>query len=256
MNEHNLSDEELDLWVEINTAPASRTQRFCAEFERLRSQGYTHIHRHYYSDWDGFAERQAAVEAAGLPVFQAKRTFTWNKPRPAIKVPDRLTFRTLAEIGADAFLKAMEAQLEGTLDRSTQADIADTGGKSIAACVKEEWDEISEYFAYEPEWFQMAYYQDQAVGYTQPVIYPGADKGKLKESTLYNIAVLPGHRGRGYINDILARSVQTLQQLGIWRIICDTDTENIPMIKAFQRAAFTEEGIMYRWRGEIGTLLA
>ena len=83
MNEHNLSDEELDLWVKINTAPNTRAQRFRAEFERLRDAGHTHIHRHYYSEWDGFAERQAAVEAAGLPLFQAKRTFTWNEPRPA-----------------------------------------------------------------------------------------------------------------------------------------------------------------------------
>ena len=257
MNEHDLSDEELDLWVEIAAEAATAPARFRAEFERLRGQGHTHVHRHYFSLWDGFAERRDALTAAGLPILQTKRTFAWNEPRPPVEVPTRLSFRTLADIGEGAFLRAVEAQLEGTLDRSVQADIAHTGGKSLAECVREEWEEIGEYFAYEPEWFQMAFDSaGEAVGYTQPVTYPGADRDGLKEGSLYHIAVLPAHRGNGYIDDILAQSVATLQRVGVWRVYCDTDSENAPMVGAFERAGFDEDGVMHRWRGELAALLA
>ena len=254
MNEHFLSDEELDLWVEISTDPDTeqRTARFRAEFARLCDEGFTHLHRHYYSEWDGFAEREAAMQAAGVPILQTKRTFSWNEPRPPIEVPERLTFRDLTEVGQGAFLAAAEDALSGTLDRSAQADIANTGGKTLAECLREEWDGITEGFAYKPEWFQLAYdAQDTLVGYTQLVIYPGCDKDGLEEASIYHIAVLPSQRGHGYINDILAQSVSTMQKVGVWRIFCDTDSENLPMVKAFQRAGFDEEGVMHKWRGEL-----
>lgn len=251
MNEHHLSDKDLDRWVEIAGSPEA-DRLFAAEFDRLRAQGHTHVRRHYFSLWDGFAERQVAIQTAGLDVFQEKRTFIWNEPRPPIAVPGRLTFRSLTETGEAPFLTAVEAQLAGTLDRSVQFDLAHTGGRSLSECVREEWAAIGEYFAYEPEWFQLAYDETGApVGYTQPVTYPGADKGNLKEASLYHIAVLPDHRGKGYIHDLLAQSVAILQHVGVWRIICDTDRLNLPMIAAFERSGFDEDGVMHFWRGAL-----
>ncbi|NKB71849.1 MAG: GNAT family N-acetyltransferase [Candidatus Latescibacteria bacterium] len=258
MNEQFLADEELDHWVEIaaESDPLKRAQGFCADFERLRSAGVTHIHRHYYSEWDGFAERKAAMEMAGVPILQEKRTFSWNEPKPPIAVPARLTFRPLSEIGQETFLAAVEAAYAGTLDRSAQHDLAHMGGRTLAACVREEWDEISAGFSYQPNWFQLAYNDSgETVGYTQPVVFPDCKKDDLEEGSLYHIAVLPQHRGHGYIDDLLAQSVATLQKVGVWRIFCDTDSQNSPMIKSFQRAGFDEEGVMHRWQGEIAALL-
>lgn len=259
MNEHNLSDEELDRWVEIaaDSDPERRASAFRAEFERLQSEGFTHIHRHYYSEWDGFAERKAAVEAAGLPVLQTKRTFSWNEPRPPIDVPARLSFRSLVTEGKDALLAAAAAGLEGTLDRVEQAEMSALEDASLGELLREEWEEITQGFSYEPEWFQLAYNeQGELVGYVQPVTYPNCNKGDLQEASIYHIAVLPAHRGHGYVDDILAQAVSTLQKVGVWRIYCDTDSENFPMVAAFERAAFEEEGIMHMWRGEIAALLA
>jgi GNAT superfamily N-acetyltransferase len=253
MQEHSLSDRELDRWVEMSKNPAGAgAKAFLADFERWQKDGFTHLTRHYYSEWDGFAERKAAMEAARVPILQQKRTFSWNEPKPPVDVPDRLSFRSMTDAGREGFLQAAALALSGTLDRVEQAELARLGDRDVRDFVCQEWEGITEHFDYEPVWWQLAYDGGgDLVGYTQPVTYPGADREGLKESSLYHIAVLPEHRGNGYINDILARSVATMQRVGVWLVFCDTDTENTPMIRAFQHAGFDEEGVMYRWRGDL-----
>ena len=64
------------------------------------------------------------------------------------------------------------------------------------------------------------------------------------------LAVLPEHRGHGYINDILAEGTRILAQHQIPRIRASTDLGNIPMANAFQRAGYVnfEREIKMTWR--------
>lgn len=54
------------------------------------------------------------------------------------------------------------------------------------------------------------------------------------------LAVLPEHRGNGYIDDILAEGTRVLADLGIPRIRAATDLDNAPMANAFPRAGYAD----------------
>ena len=54
------------------------------------------------------------------------------------------------------------------------------------------------------------------------------------------LAVMPDHRGRGYINDILNEGVSELAATGVDRIRAATDMTNSPMGDAFLRNGWTE----------------
>ena len=52
------------------------------------------------------------------------------------------------------------------------------------------------------------------------------------------IGVVPEKRGKAYSMDLLLKATQILQDAGIWRISCDTDAENTPMQRAFEKAGY------------------
>jgi RimJ/RimL family protein N-acetyltransferase len=63
------------------------------------------------------------------------------------------------------------------------------------------------------------------------------------------LAVLPQHRGHGYIDDILAEGTRVLCEQDPPRIRATTDVGNVPMAKAFQRAGYVnfEREINMTW---------
>ena len=53
------------------------------------------------------------------------------------------------------------------------------------------------------------------------------------------IGVVPERRGRGYVNDLLARGTETLLRVGNGQVLrADTDVDNAPMAAAFERAGY------------------
>ncbi|MDH6124310.1 GNAT family N-acetyltransferase [Kitasatospora sp. GP82] len=53
------------------------------------------------------------------------------------------------------------------------------------------------------------------------------------------LGVLPGHRGRGYVDGILAENTRLLAvELGAETVRADTDLTNLPMAAAFERAGY------------------
>ncbi|MFC7589922.1 GNAT family N-acetyltransferase [Nonomuraea antimicrobica] len=64
------------------------------------------------------------------------------------------------------------------------------------------------------------------------------------------IGVVPEHRGRGLVNDLLARGTRTLAEAGLERIVAATDITNVPTAEAFLRAGYSEVGRLFRyyWR--------
>lgn len=54
--------------------------------------------------------------------------------------------------------------------------------------------------------------------------------------------VLPERRGNGYAYDLLCQCTRIMQEVGVWRIYCDTDVLNTPMIATFKRAGYQQEG--------------
>ncbi|WP_424185711.1 GNAT family N-acetyltransferase [Actinokineospora sp. G85] len=63
------------------------------------------------------------------------------------------------------------------------------------------------------------------------------------------LAVLPEHRGRGHIHDILAEGTRVLAAQGVPHVRAATDLGNTPMAAAFHRAGYTtfEHVITMTW---------
>lgn len=165
-----------------------------------------------------------------------KVEFIWDEPRPPVDVPRRLAFRPVLDAaGERAFLDAVAGSLAGSLDRADQRAVAALGAEAVAR----RYLEPDGTFAFERRWWHVALAGDGApVGFTQPVVFRGCARDGLEEGTLHFIGVVPAHRGKGYVDDLLRHATATLQAVGVWRICCDTDARNAPMIAAFERAGY------------------
>lgn len=146
--------------------------------------------------------------------------------------PRRLVYRPLAEVGEDAFIRAIGVVIEGTLDRANQRDLTRTGPQDLARAKFAARTRLS---TVEEGWWQLAY----APGGT----FAGLVMPRLmgpEEATIHYIGVAPEQRGHGYIDDLLARAMHLLAEAGTQRIIADTDTHNWPMAAAFSRAGWQQ----------------
>ncbi len=126
-----------------------------------------------------------------------------------------------------------------SLDACDRREVARDGAEAAAANFLAMADRG---FHHAPGWWQYAH--DAAgdlVGFLLPTVFTGSARGGLQESTLFYIGVLPGHRGQGHIVDLLIRSTELLEQVGVWRILSDTDIDNHPMIAAFRRCGYVAQ---------------
>ena len=87
---------------------------------------------------------------------------------------------------------------------------------------------------YGPGWWELAYAPDgELVGLVMPARNPTSP-------VVDYIGVVPEHRGKGYVDELLARGAATLLSAGAEQIRADTDTANAPMADAFRRAGYAE----------------
>jgi RimJ/RimL family protein N-acetyltransferase len=165
-----------------------------------------------------------------------KVEFVWEEPLARVDVPRRLAFRPVVDAGSEReLLGVVAAALAGSLDRADRKAVAEFGADEAAR----RYLNPDETFAFDRGWWHLAYAADGApVGFTQPVIFRGCGRDGLEEGTLHHIGVVPSQRGRGYVDDLLRRATATLQAIGVWRVFCDTDVLNAPMIRSFERVGY------------------
>lgn len=175
-----------------------------------------------------------------LQEFKEKAVFVWYEPKPLITLPDRLFFRPAIDGVEREYLSAIEQVVCGSLDSEDRALLKSIGAKELASRY---YNVSKDYFDYRPEWWQLAYRDDELIGFTQPVIFRDCQKDGLEEGTIHYIGVIPSQRGQGYIYDLLCAATLTLQKVGVWRIDCDTDILNQPMIDAFKQVGYVQEGV-------------
>lgn len=186
-----------------------------------------------WPQWQTHAEQRAALlERFGFGLVRETLRFDWHASQPLPAASTRLRFRSLVEVGEDAFLDAIVRVSQGILDRSIEADRQKMGPEAEAR----DLFTLVQHLGYEPESWQLAYASDDSlVGLSMP------NKGPTAGSIGY-IGVTPEQRGHGYIDDLLAQITRTLIQAGVERIIADTDTGNFPMAAAFRRGGYREFG--------------
>jgi RimJ/RimL family protein N-acetyltransferase len=127
------------------------------------------------------------------------------------------------------FIDAIERVSADSFDQQTR-DARDRLGPGSEA--RETFNDLSD-MLFEPAWWELAFDGEGAlVGLVMPTKAPSI-------VSIGYIGVVPEHRGRGYVNDLLARGSETLVRIadGL-QIRADTDIANAPMAAAFERAGW------------------
>ncbi|BCL39651.1 GNAT family N-acetyltransferase [Nostoc sp. MS1] len=167
-----------------------------------------------------------------------KVPFVWDEPKPLIEVSKRLTFEPVKAIRDNSLISIVTKVMASSMDASHQKKISATSP----------YQEVEKYLNsakddcwYEDDWWQFGINEDgDIVGFVLPVIFTGCAKQGKEEGTIYDIGVLPQFRGHGFANDLLSQGTRTLQQVGIWRVFCDTWVGNERMISAFKRVGYQQ----------------
>lgn len=185
-----------------------------------------------YPWWQGSPEKRVELlENAGFTMRRETGRFEWRREGAPPAVPTRLAFRTLEEAGEEAFVDAMVRVSEGTLDRAIHDERQRVGPEEAA---REWFFEESGKPEHDASWWQLAYGKPdgELVGLVMPA--------KIVTSmTINHIGVVPEHRGKGYVDDLLALGTATLHEAGPESITADTDARNKPMAAAFERTGWT-----------------
>ena len=171
------------------------------------------------------------LESAGFSLRRETSRFERHRTEPPTE-SGRLRFRTLEEVGREAFIEAMERVSEGTLDREIRAEREKLGTKRAA---QEFFDDASR-VQHHASWWRLAYTPS---GELAGLIMPAEPPGFL---TIFYVGVVPGMRGRGYVHDLLATGTATLLEAEGKHnkpLIADTDVSNEPMAAAFEQAGWT-----------------
>lgn len=175
----------------------------------------------------GVEDRMAVLEALGAKLFVERLRLEWRpgtvRPTPA----GRLTFRPVRD--ADELIGMMSLVLEGTLDAHGRHDLTTmTAAEAAEAHFRDELER----FTSPHEWWRIATLPDgEPVGFVIP-----AHNGY--NPVIAYLGVLPAHRGRGHIDEILAAGTRLLADQGVPRIRAATDVGNVPMARAFARAGY------------------
>ena len=169
-----------------------------------------------------------------------KVPFVWEEPKPLIEVPSRLRFKSLEAISNQVLISALAQVMDSSIDASDQNDVLQRGSRQAA---EKFLAESHEGFSYQDEWWQFGFNSNnEIVGFVFPVVYEGGAKDGLEEGTIYYIGVLPEYRSLGFANDLLLKGTRVLQEIGVWRVFCDTAVNNAPMISVFQRVGYRQHG--------------
>ncbi|MGY0230925.1 GNAT family N-acetyltransferase [Longispora urticae] len=197
-------------------------------------------------DWrDEPATRQATEDllgvltAAGAELFVERLRLEWLPGTPVPEPSGRLEFTPVTDEAE--LVELMAWVLDGTLDAYSRADLESmTPAESAAA----QFDEEFAHFRSPRDWWRIGRLPGGGpVGFVVPA------RNDYNPIIAY-VGVLPEHRGRGYIADLLAEGTRILAGQDVPRIRAATDLGNVPMAAAFARAGYRtfERSVVLRWR--------
>jgi len=172
-------------------------------------------------------DRQVALEQVGARLLVERLRLEWRSGTPIPAPSARLAFRPVTDRAE--LVELMTQVLDGTLDAHSREALSRGSSGQAAA---EQYD--GEFMSYSSprDWWRVATLPDgEPVGFVIPA------RNDYNPIIAY-LGVLPQHRGRGYVDDILAEGTRTLAANDAPRIRASTDLANVPMANAFQRAGY------------------
>lgn len=167
-----------------------------------------------------------------------KVPFVWEEPKPPSEVSPRLTFEPVKAMRDNLLISVVARVMASSLEASDQRKVSEHDPHEAAEMFL---NSSKDGFSYQDEWWQFGINEKgDIVGFVLPAIFTGCAKEGLEEGTIYKIGVVPEYRGLGFANDLLSKGTRTLQEVGVWRVFCDTAVNNVRMISAFKRVGYRQ----------------
>lgn len=183
-------------------------------------------------DWrtrPGLAEavawRQEAASKAGLTREIERLRYEWTPAAGTVEPTGSLVFREGTD---EEFLDAFARLSAGSLDVHTQTELRSMDAEQLAR------EDIEFYLDCpgERSWWRLAELPDGTLaGLAVPSATP-------YHRNVGYLGVVPEQRGRGLIDEVLAEITRFHAAAGAERITATTDTVNVPMAAAFDRAGY------------------
>ncbi|MEV0383590.1 GNAT family N-acetyltransferase [Nonomuraea sp. NPDC050643] len=173
------------------------------------------------------AWRWEAAGRAGLTEELERLRYAWTSAEAEVPEPsERLVFR--GDDDDEAFVAAFARVAAGSLDFHTRQALTTMDPMTQAR------QDVSDYRLLEGdrEWWRLAY--DEG-GDLVGVALPSANNAG---PVVGYLGVVPERRGQGYADDLLGEITRFHAARGAQRIVADTDAENVPMARAFERAGY------------------
>ncbi|WP_052422807.1 GNAT family N-acetyltransferase [Nonomuraea candida] len=183
---------------------------------------------------DRAVEHEALIEA-GFAMEVERLLLEWAAGSDLPPDPGRLTYRPARRMSPAEVIDVLVRVSEGSLDHDTRVEVATSGAEKEARWM---YDDLMSRKG-KPDWFVIAHLDEEPVGLVAP-----------DDNSIAYIGVVPEHRGKGYVDDLLARGTRTLAEAGVQRVVAATDVANVPTADAFLRAGYSEVGRLFRyyWR--------
>jgi RimJ/RimL family protein N-acetyltransferase len=167
---------------------------------------------------------------AGARLLVERLDLLWVRGDPVPPQSDRLEFRPVDD---NTLVDLVARCGDGSLDAHTAQRRARTGREATARFEVEEMRD----FPGPREWWRAAYTPDgEPVGFVLPT----------RDGNFHAVGylgVVPEHRGRGYVDDLLGEGTRVLAlEQDAERIAANTDVGNLPMAAAFTRAGYADTG--------------
>jgi GNAT superfamily N-acetyltransferase len=175
---------------------------------------------------DRISERLALFGSCGFTLWQEKEGFWWADANQELPAAEGVTVRSLAEVGRDRCAEVIASCATGTLDRIDADAIASMGSSGWAAALIGDAARPEE----EDTWLVIENRGGDAVGYVAVGAFDDHGAG-----TIVHAGVAAGHRGHGYIDQLLRLANQAARTRGWAGMLSDVDVENTPMLAAMAR---------------------
>lgn len=171
------------------------------------------------------AWRQEAAYAAGLTQEIERLRYEWTPAAGAAAPTGRLVFREGTD---EEFLDAFARLSRGSLDLATRHELAVVTEEELAR------DDFEFYLDCpgERSWWRLAHLPD---GTLAGMAIPSATPYHRNVGYL---GIVPEQRGKGLIDEVLGEITRFHAAAGAGRITATTDTVNVPMAAAFDRAGY------------------
>ena len=176
------------------------------------------------------ADRVRLLERSGYRLLRDGLRWRYSRTAPNAGADPSLEFRSLSEVGSDAFVEAIAATYEGTRDSWITRNVNERGRLPAARSDFGDYQEME----HRPEWWELAYAEDGSlVGVIMAARNPST-------AVVAYVGVVPAYRGGGLASVLVRRGTEHLLASGASDIRGDCDRDNPAMVKAFERAGFEQ----------------